>query len=137
VDETDAATAEDIARIAAVHMDEASADEVIARVIDLVTRRCSVCDGAALTVATGGEHTFGASDPSIDDIHRAQFDAAAGPVIDVLELGEPRRVDDVGADARWAEFAAASAAGGFRSCLVLPVRTDRSRSGALALYSRG
>jgi GAF domain-containing protein len=131
----DATALDDIARIAQVHADETSADDVIARVVELVTRRCAQCDGAALTVDTGGEHTFGASCGEIDQIHRVQFGVHAGPVVEVLDNGEPRRVDDVASEKRWPDFAAVTSAAGFRSCLVLPVRTDRSRAGALALYS--
>jgi len=37
---------------------------------------------------------------------------------------------------RWPAFCEAAAEAGFRSCLVLPLRTDRRPAGAVALYGR-
>jgi GAF domain-containing protein len=80
--------------------------------------------------------TFAASDPRISELHRLQFDGGEGPVAEVLEHNEPRRVDDTSSERRWPAFCREAARAGFGSCLVLPLRTDRRPAGAVALYGQ-
>jgi GAF domain-containing protein len=92
---------------------------------------------AAVTIALDGSAlTFAASDRRLDELHRLQFDGGAGPVVETLRHNEPRRIDDTRAEERWPAFCRGAADAGFRSCLVLPLRTDRQPAGAVALYGR-
>jgi GAF domain-containing protein len=91
---------------------------------------------AAAGVVVAGEHawTYATSDASIADLHQLQLDSGTGPVAEALRFGEARRIDDTAQDDRWPEVCSAMAEGGLRSCLILPLRTDREPGGALAIY---
>jgi GAF domain-containing protein len=54
--------------------------------------------------------------------------------VEALRYNEPRRADDIAAEARWPAFCQAAAEAGFGSCLALPLRTDQQPAGAVALY---
>lgn len=81
-------------------------------------------DGAEVVASTGGP---------LDDTDRVDRD---GPVAEVLRHREPRRLEDTREDRRWPLFASRLALRGYRSCLVLPVPTERSPGAAVALLSR-
>jgi len=117
------------------------ADEDIGRLLDRLVRRAPDlvpgCSAAALTVAVpdGGE-TMAVSDPRVERAHGVQFRPGGnGPAREALTYGEPRRVDDVREEQRWAEFCEAARAVGFVSCLALPLLTDRVPAAALNLYA--
>jgi len=78
---------------------------------------------------------YAQSDESVAGLHRLQMESGSGPVADGLRFGEARRIDDVATESRWPETCAAMADRGLRSCLVLPLRTDRAPGAVLALYS--
>jgi len=90
----------------------------------------------AAGVVAAGAHawTYATSDASIADLHQMQLDSGAGPVPEALRFGEARRIDDTAEDDRWPAVCSAMAADGLRSCLILPLRTDREPGGALAIY---
>jgi GAF domain-containing protein len=72
----------------------------------------------------------------VQDCHAVQFAATGnGPGREALRWSEPRRADDLEHEERWPEFAAAAVASGFRSCLALPLRSDRRWASALNLYA--
>jgi GAF domain-containing protein len=93
---------------------------------DLAFVSVSRGDGGFEVVAATGEAPVNQVDPAAD----------GGPVLDVLRYREPRRVEDTRADGRWPLFTARLALRGYRSCLVLPVPTERSHSAAVTLLSR-
>src|SRR5579875_3718617 len=131
-----AAVADEIAELAAIAVDEVSADRILTRVVQLVTTHVEGCDAAGVTVENSpGEDTFAASDPRITSIHQAQFDTEQGPALEALRYGEARHLPSASADDRWPVFRSVATDAGFESCLALPVRTDRSGSGALCLYA--
>ncbi len=59
-----------------------------------------------------------------------------GPVASVLKTGERQVIVDTSADESFPEWSAAAAAGGWKSCLVLPVTYQGLTLGALAVCSR-
>jgi GAF domain-containing protein len=91
---------------------------------------------AAAGVVVAGEHawTYSTSDSTIADLHQSQLGSGNGPVAEALRFGEARRIDDTQEDDRWPSVCAAMAADGLRSCLILPLRTDREPGGAIAIY---
>jgi GAF domain-containing protein len=93
---------------------------------------------AAAGVVVAGDSTWAdsASAASITQLHRDQLDTGAGPVAESLRFGEARRIDDAGSEERWPQVCSAMAAAGLRSCLILPLRTDREPGGVLAVYGR-
>jgi GAF domain-containing protein len=131
------ALADRIAGVAQLLKNEEMPDEALRRLTDLGVELVPGCTAAAVTIAAGSQAlTFAASDPRIDELHRLQFDAGAGPVVETLLHNEPRRIDDTAGELRWPAFCRAAAKAGFASCLVLPLRTDRRPAGAVALYGQ-
>jgi GAF domain-containing protein len=112
-------------------------DEALHRLTALAADLVPGGTAAAVTIAmASGALTFAASDQRLEKLHQLQFDGDGGPVVETLRHNEPRRVDDTTAECRWPAFCRASAAAGFASCLVLPLRTDRQPAGAVALYGQ-
>ena len=110
-------------------------DDVLQRLTALGAELIPGGNAAAMTIAMDkGALMFAASDPRLDELHRVQFDRDDGPVVEALRHNEPRRIDDTAAERRWPAFCVAAAEAGFRSCLVLPLRTDRQPAGAVTLY---
>lgn len=124
----------DLARLA--DGDE-SAEQVLRRIVEYATTLVPGCVAAGLTVRSSeGQETAAASDDRVQECHAVQFAPQGdGPGRQTLRWSEPRRSDDLEHDDRWPEFAAAALRSGFRSCLALPLRADRSESTALNLYS--
>jgi GAF domain-containing protein len=110
-------------------------DEALRRLTALEAELVPGGTAAAVIIAmASGALTFAASDQRLDELHRLQLDDNDGPVVETLRHNEPRRVDDSTAERRWPAFCRAAAEAGFASCLVLPLRTDRQPTGAVALY---
>lgn len=123
----------DVARL--LEGDEAD-DRALRRLTRLGMDLIPAAAAGAVTVLAGDQsHTFAASDPRIDDLHRLQFGSGGGPVAETLRHNEPRHAWDITAEPRWPAFCHAAADAGFRSCLVLPLNTGRQPPGAVALYA--
>lgn len=131
------ALADRIADVARLLDSDEMAGEALRRMTDLGVDLVPGCTAAAVTIAADGQAlTFAASDPRIGELHRLQFGGGEGPVAEALLHNEPRRVDDTAAEPRWPAFCRAAAQAGFRSCLVLPLHTDRRPAGLVALYGQ-
>jgi hypothetical protein len=112
-------------------------DRALRRLTALGVRLVPGADAAAVTVEGSEQaHTFAASDQRLYDLHRLQSESGDGPAVETLRFGEPRLVTDVTRETRWPGFCQACLDAGFRSCLMLPLRSDRSPAGAVALYER-
>ncbi len=101
------------------------------RFVTRVERAIPGCDRAVLTVRSNGvvEIAAGATELGFDPI-------AAGPVVEAVTFGEPRRLDDVTTDQRWPSFSAQLANAGYLSCVVLPLSTQGDDTAVLTLLSR-
>ena len=127
--------ADRVADVAELLKDDEFPDDVLHRLTSLGTELVPGGTAAAVTIALGKSGlTFAASDRQLEELHRAQFDSGEGPVVETLRHNEPRRIDDTASEYRWPAFCQAAAEAGFRSCLVLPLRTDRQPAGAVTLY---
>ncbi len=127
--------ADRVADVAQLLTEDEVPDEALRRLTELGVELVPGGTAAAVTVASNGSGlTFAASDRRLDELHRLQFDAREGPVVESLWHNEPRRIDNTTAERRWPAFCQAAATAGFGSCLVLPLRTDRRPAGAVALY---
>jgi GAF domain-containing protein len=94
-------------------------------------------DMAGLTLLDphGRATTAVSTRPEAVALDQAQYDADRGPCLDAFREAQVKRVDDVRADDRWPEFAAAASAHGVRSSLSLPLVIQGEGIGALNLYS--
>jgi transcriptional regulator with GAF, ATPase, and Fis domain len=129
--------ADRIADVAQLLKDDEAQDDVLHRLTSMGVELVPGSIAAAVTIAMDeGALTFAASDRRLDALHHLQFDGGDGPVLEALRHNEPRRVDDTAFERRWTAFCQAAADAGFGSCLVLPLRTDRTPAGAVALYGQ-
>jgi GAF domain-containing protein len=126
--------AERIAAMAELFLAEEDAGAPLSQLAELSLEL--IPGSAAAGVVLAGPHawTYATSDASIASLHQMQLDSGAGPVPEALRFGEARRIDDTAEDDRWPAICSAMAADGLRSCLILPLRTDREPGGALAIY---
>ncbi len=126
--------AERIAAMADLLLSEENADAPLSQLAEFALEL--IPGGAAAGVVVAGEHawTYSTSDSTLAELHQQQLAAGAGPVPEALRFGEARRIDDTGDDDRWPAVCAAMTAEGLRSCLILPLRTDREPGGAIAIY---
>ena len=131
------ALADQIADITRLLDDDDDSDVTLRRLTGLAVELIPGGAAAALTVESKRQAlTFAASDPRISALHELQFSSAEGPAVAALRHNEPQRVDDIAAEHRWPSFCRVAVQAGFRSCLMLPIRTDRRPAGALSVYGR-
>ncbi len=89
--------AEQLADVARLLDRDEAIDQALGRLTGMGVQLVPGGTAAAMTIAMPkGALTFAASDPRLDDLHRLQFDADTGPVVETLRHNEPRRVDDTG-----------------------------------------
>jgi transcriptional regulator with GAF, ATPase, and Fis domain len=90
------------------------------------------CDHAAITVRSHGKvETVAGELPELVQTH-----GTSGAISEALEFREPRRVEDTVTDQRWPAFNSHLVDHGWRSCLTLPLPTQRSPEAVLTLLSR-
>jgi transcriptional regulator with GAF, ATPase, and Fis domain len=128
--------AERIANVAELLLSEESSDAPLRQLADLSLEL--IPGSAAAAVVAAGEYSwsYAASDSAVASLHQKQVQSGDGPVAEALRYGEARRIDDAAAEERWPAVCTAMTSEGLRSCLVLPLRTDRHPGGALAIYGR-
>lgn len=130
------ALAERISEVARLLASDEDDDATLLRLTRLGVELVPGATAAAVTISTGDQaHTFAASDPRIDELHRLQFDSGEGPVAETLRYNEARHARDVTAERRWPAFCHAAADAGFGGCIALPLHTGRQPAGAVALYA--
>jgi transcriptional regulator with GAF, ATPase, and Fis domain len=128
--------AERIAAVAELVLSDEDSDAPLRQLADLCLELIPGSAGAGLVAAGEGMWMYSQSDPAVAGLHREQMEAGDGPVAETLRYGEARRIDDAQAETRWPAVCAAMLAEDLRSCLVLPLRTDRRPGAALAVYGR-
>jgi GAF domain-containing protein len=116
--------------------EEDSSDVSLRQLAELSLELIPGSAAAGVVVAGDNSWAYSASEACIAQLHRLQLETGAGPVAETLRFGEARRIDDTADEERWPEVCSAMTAESLRSCLILPLRTDREPGGALALYAR-
>jgi hypothetical protein len=115
----------------------------LSRFVSRVVRTVADCDEASVSVLTNGEPEIVARHHRVADAVAepsrttlgAQLVAAASPLRDTLQYGEPHRIGDLAADFRWGDFSAAAINAGYRSCVFLPLPTRGEGAAAFSLFS--
>ena len=80
--------------------------------------------------------TAACTDPVAAKMDALQHELRTGPCLDAMRDNRMIRIDDTAAEPRWPEFSRRAAAQGIRSCLALPLSSQRQPIGALNLYAR-
>lgn len=124
----------DLARLREGDIDTSA---TLRRIVGNATTLVDGCTGASLTVLTAaGDEIAATTDDRVERCHAVQFEEGAqGPAREAMRFREPRRSDDFGEECRWPEFVETARDVGFRSCLALPLPSDRYGSSALNLLS--
>lgn len=125
-----------LAEMSRLNEDEAY-EETALRFVDHLAHSVPGCDLAFISVSRDGdgfEVVAATGEPPVRQ--DGTTPDGSGPIGDALRYREPRRVEDTRADDRWPLFTARLALHGYRSCLTLPVPTERSPSAAVTLLSR-
>lgn len=76
------------------------------------------------------------SDPLAFEADRVQYQSGDGPALHALRHARPVTVHDTGTADRWPRFCEQAVSLGIRSCLAVPLTSDRETVGALVLYAR-
>jgi transcriptional regulator with GAF, ATPase, and Fis domain len=130
------AIAERIAAIAELLLVAESSDATLQQIAELSIELIPGSVAAGVVAADEDSWNYSASDVTVANLHKMQVRSGHGPVAEALRYGEARRIDDTDGEDRWSAICSAMKDEGLRSCLVLPLRTDRPSGGALALYGR-
>lgn len=126
--------AEQVANLAELLLTDEDSDVLIRQLAQLSLDRIPGSEAAGVVVFSDRAWTYSTSDDRVAGLHQIQLDSGAGPVAESLRFGESRRIDDAAAEERWPAICSAMAEQGLLSCLVLPLRTDRTPGGVLAIY---
>jgi GAF domain-containing protein len=128
--------AERIATVAELVLSDQDSDGPLRQLSDLCLELIPGSAGAGVVAADEKTWVYSQSDPVVAALHQQQMEAGDGPIAETMRYGEARRIDDAQAETRWPSLCQAMMAEGLRSCLVLPLRTDRRPGAALAVYGR-
>jgi GAF domain-containing protein len=111
-------------------------EETLVQTIQLVIRAVG-CDAASLSLSENGKiRTIQATDPSVIEADRAQYESGRGPCVQAATKGEIFEIPDMLQDHRWEEFSSASLELGWHSSLSVPIKVETRSIGALNLYDR-
>src|ERR1700722_16314376 len=127
--------AERIANVAELVLSDDDSPGPLRQLTDLSLELIPGSSGAGVVAAGDSSWSYAESDDGVGGLHQLQMQTGDGPVAETLRFGEARRIDDASAETRWPQVCEAMAASGLRSCLALPLRTDRKPGAALAIYS--
>lgn len=128
--------AERISEAARLLEDDDEGDAALLRLSALGVELVPGATAAAVTIRAAGQgRTFATSDQRVQELHRLQFAAGQGPVVETVRYNEARHVRDTATEDRWPEFCQAAGQAGLCSLIVLPLHTGQQPAGAVALYA--
>jgi GAF domain-containing protein len=91
---------------------------------------------ASVTLIDDGPGTVAASSNLATTMDETQYRTGWGPCLAAAEYGQLTAVDDMSADQRWPDYAAAAIEAGIGSSLSAPLPIQQRITGALNLYSQ-
>lgn len=127
--------AERIASLARLLLSDDDPDATLRQLAELALEVIPGSTAAGVVAAADAAWSFAASAGTVTDLHHSQLQTGDGPVAEALRYGEARRIDNAVDEDRWPAVCAAMVSENLKSCLVLPLGTDRRPGGALAVYS--
>lgn len=115
-------------------------DDVTGVVERLVTRAAQTipgCDHVTVTVRIAADKLETVAGGEVASLAHTGSEEKPwpGPILDAVLYREPRRVDDVETEQRWEGFQQRMQEAGFRSCLALPMPTQRHPRVGFTLFS--
>ena len=132
----DQAAAEGFGLLALELHERSGVEETVEAVVQFA-RQAVWCKHASVVLITHGRHPeiMALTDPMLADLYHQQIAAGHGPVLTVIETGEPLLIPDVAADARWSpQWRDQVTAAGIRSAMHLPLVVSGRPTAVLSLY---
>ncbi len=110
---------------------------VLERLVGRAALTIPGCDHVTVTVRVAPDRleTVAGGDVASLTHTPAEKEPWPGPILDAVLYREPRRVDDANTDQRWEGFQQRMHEAGFRSCLALPMPTQRHPQVGFTLFS--
>jgi transcriptional regulator with GAF, ATPase, and Fis domain len=123
--------------LAGVVVEDATLEELLARVLELTSRAIRASAAVSITVVDDrGEHTtLAASSDDARAVDDAQYALDEGPCVEALHSGTEQRFDDLTELDRWPAFRERAEQVGFRSVLAVPLRTGATTVGCLNVFA--
>jgi GAF domain-containing protein len=116
---------------------DATLGETLERLTELAQRSIGPSDEVGVTLLVEGRPgTHVATDPTVSEIDRVQYEADDGPALQALRDGVPALVRSTTRPERHPAFCAAAAGHGICSVLSLPIEMGGGRIGAMTHLSR-
>ena len=132
-----AALRESLDSLSQFFVGEATLQQALQKVADLVCRTVPAADMAGITMLVEGRpKTAIYTDELAPEIDTSQYETGIGPCLDAFRHQQVFRIDSTEKDDRWPAFSEAAAAHGIRSTVSLPLLAHHEGVGALNLYSR-
>lgn len=137
MDEQLSSLAQDLAEVGRLRDDD-DVTAVLRRLVERASRTIPGCDHAMVTVSLADNRLETvAGDETASLVHEPSDPRPwAGPIREAMLYREPRRVDDVDTETRWPGFRDRMTLAQFRSCLALPVPTQRHPRVVFSLFSK-
>lgn len=131
-----AGLARDFAELARTMATESDLAGVLYRVTSAAVLEIDGADYAGITLIEGREiQTEAASDEVVTLVDREQCRLQQGPCLEALRRERTVRTDDLHAEPRWPDFAAAALSLGIESMLAVQLFVNGKSLGALNIYS--
>lgn len=110
---------------------------VVERLVKRAARTIPGCDHVTVTVRTVKDRLETVAGGEVASLvhSTSETEPWPGPILDAVLYREPRRVDDAENDQRWEGFPQRMQEAGFRSCLALPMPTQRHPRVGFTLFS--
>jgi GAF domain-containing protein len=125
-----------VAELAAELVDTPSLEELLERALALAIDIVPGCEQAGISLLQNRVVETPASVGTLAAAcDKLQEQLGDGPCVTALLEADIVRIDDIGTDTRWPEFAAGAARAGLGSMLACRLATQRDKLGALNMYS--
>ncbi|MEU4292836.1 GAF and ANTAR domain-containing protein [Kribbella sp. NPDC026596] len=132
----DQRSAEDFGQFALDLHDLGGVEETVEAVVQFA-RQAVWCKHASVVLITRGRRPeiMALTDPQLADLYHQQIAAGIGPLLTVVETGEPLLIPDVTAEARWSpQWSEQVMAVGIRSAMHLPLLSGGHAAAVMSLY---
>jgi GAF domain-containing protein len=132
----DSGVAREMSELARTLEAESDPKKLMDRIVAAAIADIEGASHAALSLFTKNRvYTDAASDPLVDEVDQAQYEAAEGPCLDASRQARTVRANDLRDEPRWPTFAARAVELGIRSMLSVQLFVEEGGMGALNLYS--
>lgn len=122
--------------LARITLADHSLESVMGKIAELTKTTVPGADDVSVTMIENGRpRTIACTGAVAATLDERQYESGYGPCLASVEGGEPVRIDDLGTDGRWPDWAVKAKEQGVGSTLSLPVPIQREVTAAINIYS--